>query len=357
MVLIVIVLFIAGFFFPPVWLLLVGYLIYFFASRDSRRDRAVETRVKRMVSQRMEYAEFPDLYYDAAKSYAIAKGHRGSEEGSSSTTMLVNNRSYFVIFIRQNGNGTSISARESRIVQAEIERDMTRHLVPDIPSGPNYRELGKLVAKGDRKAFEIVHKEAQNGDSTAQLIMGSAYTLGSCMPGKDHWIGAQWFEKAAAQGNVHAQGTLGLLHELGQGLEHNPQKAIHWLEMAIEGGNEEAKQHLDSIKKEALASAMNQPYWARMGINKVPGLISHEMAHHYLSELKELLANPEVRLGSPGFAEKARRVEILTWNISSVTTLSIDQVTKCITSDDWEGFESMLNDATKVSSPNFHQAR
>lgn len=109
MILILIVLFILGFFFPPAWLVLAGYAIYLFASRKSRRDDAVEERVKKMVSVGQTYAEFSDLYFEAARSYAIAKGAIAPEPDAASAMMIVNHRTCFVVFMRRAAGGTTIT--------------------------------------------------------------------------------------------------------------------------------------------------------------------------------------------------------------------------------------------------------
>jgi hypothetical protein len=73
MVLIIIALAIVGFFFPPAWLALLGYGIYIFASRTSRRNNAVESCVKKMVSTGNNSASFSDLYFEAARSLDLSR--------------------------------------------------------------------------------------------------------------------------------------------------------------------------------------------------------------------------------------------------------------------------------------------
>ena len=93
--------------------IIFGVAIYLYASRKSRRDDAVEIRVKRMVSAQKDSATFNDLYFEAAWSYAIAKGAKASDKDAASTTMLVNGRPYFVVFMREFSGGTTISVRKN----------------------------------------------------------------------------------------------------------------------------------------------------------------------------------------------------------------------------------------------------
>lgn len=127
MVLVVIATVILGFFFPPIWLALIGYGIYMYASRKSRRDEAVEGRVKRMVDAGRINASFPDLYFEAARSYAIAKGANAPEADAASAKILIEGTSYFVVFMRESG-GTAISVERSSDVTRELEKFLPEEL-------------------------------------------------------------------------------------------------------------------------------------------------------------------------------------------------------------------------------------
>ena len=83
--------------------------VYFFASSKSRRDAAIETRVKKMLAAGVDYATFSDLYYEAAKSYAVAKGAQAADDQSASAKVVVNGSVYFVVFIRERDGGTTIT--------------------------------------------------------------------------------------------------------------------------------------------------------------------------------------------------------------------------------------------------------
>jgi len=115
MCLISLILLVAGFFFPPAWLALAGIGIYWYASRKSRRDEAVEKRVRRVVLARQNHVTFPDLYFEAARAHAIAKGGgTGGEEDSASVTMVIEGTPYFVVFTR----GKRSPPRKDRAVVA-----------------------------------------------------------------------------------------------------------------------------------------------------------------------------------------------------------------------------------------------
>ena len=156
MVIIIIALAIVGFFFPPAWLALLGYGIYIFASRTSRRNDAVESRVKKMVSAGKGSAAFSDLYFEAARSYAIEKGAKAPEPNAASAHILVDGRNYFVVFSRATSGGTMISVEESDAVRRRVFEKPMEDLLKnsknatageDIPS--NTFDVGGFSFSGD----------------------------------------------------------------------------------------------------------------------------------------------------------------------------------------------------------------
>ncbi|MEW6405507.1 MAG: hypothetical protein AB1649_27255 [Chloroflexota bacterium] len=56
MILSILALLVLGFFFPPLWLVLIGYLISIYASRRTRKERAVEGRIRAMIAVKKDMA-------------------------------------------------------------------------------------------------------------------------------------------------------------------------------------------------------------------------------------------------------------------------------------------------------------
>jgi TPR repeat protein len=52
---------------------------------------------------------------------------------------------------------------------------------------------------------------------------------------------AVWYRKAAEQGDVTAQASLGVLYSIGQGIPHDDVEAYYWLDLAasVKGPNQE----------------------------------------------------------------------------------------------------------------------
>lgn len=99
---------IAGFVFPPLWLALTGYLIYIFASKRSRRDDAIEKRIRAMIANGNDFATFNDIYFDAAKSYAAEKGSRSDDPAIAIAKIVIDHVVYRVSFMRSRVGGTEI---------------------------------------------------------------------------------------------------------------------------------------------------------------------------------------------------------------------------------------------------------
>jgi len=68
-----------GFFFPPAWLALAAYAIYFMATKEKRRERIIKGYISNMVSRGVSEADIPELYYESAFGFAKANGAKFEE--------------------------------------------------------------------------------------------------------------------------------------------------------------------------------------------------------------------------------------------------------------------------------------
>jgi tetratricopeptide (TPR) repeat protein len=127
-ILIIVTLVIVGFLFPPVLLAYAGFGIYFVASHKSRRRQAVESRVKKMVSSGKESAVFADLFFESARSYAIENGANAPEKNAASTQIIVDGRSYFVVFSRATTGGTAITVEDAATVKRRVFDEPMAHI-------------------------------------------------------------------------------------------------------------------------------------------------------------------------------------------------------------------------------------
>ena len=85
-----------------------------------------------------------------------------------------------------------------------------------------------------------VRKRAELGDPYEQVALATRYATGEEMP-QDYSLALHWFLKAAEQGHVGAQDTLGAYYWLGHGAPKYVTKACFWSLVARAGGKEASK--------------------------------------------------------------------------------------------------------------------
>ena len=64
---------------------------------------------------------------------------------------------------------------------------------------------------------------------------------------QDYAKAREWYEKAAAGGNVNAMFGLGLIYEFGRGVAQDYAKAREWYQKAADKGNADAKARLAKL--------------------------------------------------------------------------------------------------------------
>lgn len=108
--------------------------------------------------------------------------------------------------------------------------------------GQNYY-YGNGVEQDYIKAAEWFRKAAEQGDTEAQEYLGGMYYHGKGVE-QDYVKAAEWYEKAAEQGNDGAQRQLGYMYVKAQGVEQDYVKAAEWYEKAAEQGDHWAQYYL-----------------------------------------------------------------------------------------------------------------
>jgi hypothetical protein len=81
-------------------------------------------------------------------------------------------------------------------------------------------DQGRGVPKDYSLAAQWYRKAAEQGNDSAQFNLGMDYETGQGVP-QDYGQAVQWYRKAAAQGNDHAQAHLGSLYAVGRGVPQN----------------------------------------------------------------------------------------------------------------------------------------
>lgn len=110
-------------------------------------------------------------------------------------------------------------------------------------------------------------KEAENGDANKQFELGFVYKHGKGIP-VDFLKAMYWFEKAAEQGHLEAQATLGSMyddmHIYIKGKKRNSVKAKYWYEKAAEQGDVMSQYYLGELYFQGIGIPKNivsAKYW------------------------------------------------------------------------------------------------
>ena len=98
-------------------------------------------------------------------------------------------------------------------------------------------QLQQLYKQKDLKAMlAIIHPLAEQGDASAQLLLGSMYEKGEGVK-QDGFEATKWYRKAAKQGHAGAQASLGSAYVAGRGVRKDYTEAVKWFKKAAENGS------------------------------------------------------------------------------------------------------------------------
>src|SRR5215510_5509426 len=86
-------------------------------------------------------------------------------------------------------------------------------------------------------------KRAAQGEVEAQFTLGVLYSKGEGVP-QDEAEALKWFRLAATQGHARAQLNLGLLYATGEGVPQDEAEALRWFHLAAAQGEAGAQFNL-----------------------------------------------------------------------------------------------------------------
>lgn len=87
-----------------------------------------------------------------------------------------------------------------------------------------------------QREFQLLLKEAENGDPNAQAKIGKAYAFGEGID-QDWKMAVKWWSKASDAGHAGAQYGLGMCYSDGAGVEKSESTAFIWFLRAAESGD------------------------------------------------------------------------------------------------------------------------
>ncbi len=130
--------------------------------------------------------------------------------------------------------------------------------------------------------FDNEDTEKEEISAEENLLAGELYYLGKNVD-KDYYKAREYFEKAAKEGNEHAESYLGLFYEKGYGGEKDINKALYWYKKAALKGNIFSQYSLGFIYYEGEEIEQNLDYafkWYKEAAEK--GFAPSQYALSYL---------------------------------------------------------------------------
>jgi uncharacterized protein len=112
--------------------------------------------------------------------------------------------------------------------------------------GDKYTSGTWTIAKNDESAADWYRKAALQGDAEGQYHLGLCYDRGLGVP-KNTILALDWYNKAARQGNSSAQYELGTCYRLAKGVAPDLCKAYMWFNLAAASGSENAREAREAV--------------------------------------------------------------------------------------------------------------
>lgn len=129
--LILIILFIASIFFPPLWIGFGIYLLFYILSAKNRRKIHVENAILGLIrAGNTDTVNFQHLFFEPVQKYAIEHGAEISYERSNPAnnnmtfSLEVNGAEYFIGIFKEHDGSASISAQPLNDIMERINKQM-----------------------------------------------------------------------------------------------------------------------------------------------------------------------------------------------------------------------------------------
>ena len=113
--------------------------------------------------------------------------------------------------------------------------------------------VGKGVEKDSKEGFRWLRAAAETGHPQAQWLVGGMLIKGDGTPPNEE-EGAQWLQKATAQGVIEAMSELGVCYYIEKGVRQDPVAALRLLVKAAEGGSQKSRQCLTWLADDGLTT-------------------------------------------------------------------------------------------------------
>ena len=146
--------------------------------------------------------------------------------------------------------GQNLASKPNKIDSDSLEQNLTSkpdRVVSDPDSSrsksgnkPEASLSDTVASSGSDNNFNKVEKKAGQGDVEAQFRLGVLYDLGDGVE-QNHTEAVKWYRLAAKQGHAKAQSNLGISYREGEGVEQNHTEAVKWFRLAAEQAHANAQ--------------------------------------------------------------------------------------------------------------------
>ena len=92
-----------------------------------------------------------------------------------------------------------------------------------------------------KKAYEKAMLRTNDGDPSAQFVLGKIYDYGNGGVEQNQEIAVRWYLRAAEQGYPGAQFNLGNCYQLGEGVKEDKEQAVYWYRQAAIQGDADSQ--------------------------------------------------------------------------------------------------------------------
>jgi len=124
-------------------------------------------------------------------------------------------------------------------------------------AGPLEDGIAAYNAKNFDKAVELLQPLAEKSNNPqAQEKIGRLYHRGKGLP-KDAGKAAEWYLKAAEQGDAPAAARLGSMYWIGEGVPRDPNQAVKWYVLGASKGNPLAQVGIGYMSMEGIGTTVD----------------------------------------------------------------------------------------------------
>ena len=132
------------------------------------------------------------------------------------------------------------------------------------------------------RPLSAMREAADNGDAAAQAVLGGCYHEGHKGLSKSPKLAAEWWTKAAAQGNAPSLFNLSLMSRLGDGVPRNKSEELRCCRLAAKQGDADAMFNLakylsegEGCEKDPVLSVLWMRRSAVLGFTNAQGQLGH----------------------------------------------------------------------------------